>query len=78
MTERSILPIHAFDIAVYGVSASILLVVSICAMSLPALRATQIDPMQALRNEQIVASRSDQAQFGPCSSKLTSVCPAVF
>jgi predicted permease len=51
MTKRSMMPIHAFDISVYGVSALILLVVSLCAMFLPALRATQIDPMQALRSE---------------------------
>jgi len=51
MTQRSTLPIHAFDISVYAVSALVLLVVSCCAMGLPALRATQVDPMQALRSE---------------------------
>jgi len=51
MTKRSTLPIHAFDVSVYGISALILLVVSLCAMGLPALRATQVDPMQALRSE---------------------------
>ena len=51
MTRRSTLPIHAFDISVYGISAVILLAVSLCAMSLPALRATEVDPMQALRCE---------------------------
>jgi ABC-type antimicrobial peptide transport system permease subunit len=51
MTRRSTLPIHAFDISVYGISAVILLAVSLCAMGLPALRATEVDPMQALRSE---------------------------
>ena len=51
MTQRSALPIRAFDISVYAISAVILLVVSLCAMGLPALRATQVDPMQALRSE---------------------------
>jgi predicted permease len=51
MTAKSTLPIHAFDPSVYGVSALILLVVSVCAMSLPGLRATRVDPVQALRAE---------------------------
>ena len=51
MTQKSTLPIHAFDISVYSVSALILLIVAFCAMILPALRATQVDPIQALRNE---------------------------
>jgi len=51
ITEKSTLPIHAFDVSVYCISAFILLVVSVCAMSLPGLRATRVDPMQALRNE---------------------------
>jgi predicted permease len=51
MTKRSTLPIHAFDISVYGISAVILLVVSLCAMGFPAFRATKVDPIQALRNE---------------------------
>jgi putative ABC transport system permease protein len=51
MTKRGVLPIHAFDFSVYCIAAIILLVVSICAMALPGLRATRVDPMQALRNE---------------------------
>jgi predicted permease len=51
MTTKSTLPIRAFDISVYGISALILIVVSLCAMSIPALKATQVDPMQALRTE---------------------------
>jgi len=51
MAKKSTLPIHAFDISVYGISALILLLVSLGAMGLPALRATQVDPIQALRSE---------------------------
>ena len=51
MTKKSTMPIHAFDISVYAISALILLVVALCAMGLPAFRATQVDPMQALRSE---------------------------
>ena len=43
--------VDAFDVRVYGISAVILLAVSLSAMLLPALRATQVDPIQALRNE---------------------------
>jgi predicted permease len=43
--------IDAFDLRVYGISTAILLVVSLSAMLLPALRATQVDPIEALRNE---------------------------
>jgi ABC-type antimicrobial peptide transport system permease subunit len=43
--------IDTFDVRVYGISAAILLVVSLTAMLLPALRATRVDPIQALQNE---------------------------
>ena len=43
--------LDTFEPAVYSVSALILLVVSLSAMCLPALRATQVDPIQALCNE---------------------------
>lgn len=51
MTQKSTLPIQPFDITVYGIAALILLVVALCAIGLPAFRATQVHPMQALRNE---------------------------
>ena len=49
--QRAWLRIDTFDASVYLISAIILLVVSLSAMFLPALRATQVDPMQALRGE---------------------------
>jgi ABC-type antimicrobial peptide transport system permease subunit len=51
MANRSTLPIHGFNISVHGISALILLAVSLCAMSFPALKAPEVDPMQALRTE---------------------------
>jgi predicted permease len=51
LIKRSAVPIHTFDISVYGISALVLLVVSLCAMGLPAFRATEVDPIEALRNE---------------------------
>jgi|SRR5581483_878580 len=51
ITTKSTLTIHPFDISVYCISTLVLAVVSVCAMSLPALNATQVDPIQALRNE---------------------------
>src|SRR3984885_754512 len=51
LTKDSWMHIDTFDPSVYSIAALILLVVSFSAMCLPALRATQVDPMQALRNE---------------------------
>lgn len=51
LTKNSPFPIKGFDVSVYCISAFMLLIVSLLAMYLPALRATRVDPMQALRNE---------------------------
>ena len=51
LTQRSNLRISAFDVPVYGISAAILLVVSLAAMYLPAFKATRVDPIRALRDE---------------------------
>ena len=51
ITKDAWMHLDTFDPAAYSISALILLVVSFSAMCLPALRATQVDPIQALRNE---------------------------
>lgn len=51
ITRNSWMRVDTFDLSVYSMSALILTAVSLTAMFLPALRATQVDPMQTLRNE---------------------------
>jgi len=51
LTKNAWVHLDTFDPSAYSISALILLVVSCSAMCLPALRATQVDPIQALRNE---------------------------
>ena len=51
MSKNSPFPMHSFDLSVFGIAAALLVAVSLAAMFLPALRATQVDPMKALRTE---------------------------
>ena len=51
ITSRSPVPVRTFDAGIYVISAVLLTAVALCAMSLPAFRATRVDPMQSLRNE---------------------------
>ena len=49
--KRSPFPFRSFDPSVFSIAAAMLVVVSLAGMYLPALRATRVDPMKALRTE---------------------------
>ena len=51
LLKRSPLPMQSFDVTVFSIAALLVTIVSVAAMVLPALRATQVDPMKALRTE---------------------------
>jgi ABC-type antimicrobial peptide transport system permease subunit len=51
LLKRSPIPLQSFDPIIYAIAAVLLVVISLAAMYLPAMRATQVDPMKALRTE---------------------------
>ena len=51
LLAKSPLPLHRFDLAVFGISAVLLAAVSLIAMYIPAIRAMRTDPMRVLRTE---------------------------
>jgi DNA-binding GntR family transcriptional regulator len=51
LVKRSPFSFRGFDASAFGIGAALLVVVSLASMYLPALRATQVDPVNALRAE---------------------------
>jgi ABC-type antimicrobial peptide transport system permease subunit len=51
LIKRSPFPFRSFDASAFGIAAALLVVVSFAGMYLPALHATHVDPMKALRTE---------------------------
>jgi predicted permease len=51
LIKNSPFPFRIFDASVFGIAAVLLVAVSLAGMYLPALRATQVDPMKTLRME---------------------------
>ena len=51
LIKNSPFPFRGFDAPVFSIAAALLVAVSLAGMYLPVLRATQVDPMKALRTE---------------------------
>jgi ABC-type antimicrobial peptide transport system permease subunit len=51
LLASSPLPLHRFDLTLFGISAILLAAVSLIAMYIPAIRAMRTDPMRVLRTE---------------------------
>ena len=51
LIRNSPVPFRSFDPSALGIAAALLVIVSLAGMYLPALRATQVDPIQSLRAE---------------------------
>jgi len=51
LTKNSPFSFRTFDVSAFGIAAALLVCVSLAGMYLPALRATQVDPVNSLRAE---------------------------
>jgi predicted permease len=51
LTKNSPFALRSFDVSAFGIAAALLVCVSLAGMYMPALRATQVDPVNSLRAE---------------------------